>query len=272
MSTSTVNLDTIELESTLRPMGANGAPGSEDYNDSMKEILADLATVTEYINDILRPLLNGLPASATAPTNSPVGIEGRTIFADSSDSTSLFFDQKRATALSIADSLRLLNGMVTAIQTKINDVDLRVTGLATQLSVTNQNDIARSIQALSTSIGGITLRLISLESGGSISGSGVSSAPLTVPYSTNPVFNLSQSTVQQITLTGDASPTFTNPIANTEYTLFIRQDSGGGHLFTWPSSYKGGISAGLTPNTVTIFNLFFDGTNFYLVGAPIQGQ
>jgi hypothetical protein len=155
MSTSTVNLDTIELESTLRPMGANGAPDSQDYNDSMTEILTDLASITEYINDSLRPLLNGLPAAAALPTNDPVGIEGRTIYADSSDSTSLFFDANTSLALSVADSLRLLNGMVTAIQSQINDIGLRVTGLATQLSTTNQNDIARSIQALSTSLGNL---------------------------------------------------------------------------------------------------------------------
>ena len=107
---------------------------------------------------------------------------------------------------------------------------------------------------------------------GAATGNVIGTSPVTVVYSSTPIFDFSQSKVQQITLTGDATPTFINATAGTEYTLLIRQDSAGGHAFNWPSSYKGSIPAGTTASTCSPFKLIYDGTYYYLVGAPIEGQ
>jgi hypothetical protein len=100
----------------------------------------------------------------------------------------------------------------------------------------------------------------------------VGTNPVAVPYSSTPTFDFSQSKVQQITLTGDATPVFINPTAGMEYTLLIMQDSVGGHAFNWPSSYKGSIPAGTTASTASVFKLIYYGGYYYLLGAPIEGQ
>lgn len=94
---------------------------------------------------------------------------------------------------------------------------------------------------------------------------------ITVIWSANPTFDFSQGKIQQITLTGDTTPTFINAIVG-NYTLVIRQDSSGGHTWNWPNNYKGGVGAGTVASTATVFNLLYDGAVFYLAGAPIQEQ
>jgi len=166
LSTSviTLNLDTIELETTLRPFGANGAPDSLDYNDQMAEILTDLATITECINDVIRPILNALPAQAALPATNPKGIEGRTIFSDTSNQTALFYDSVAKTPLTIAQTISLLSGMIQGVTISVTNLGLQVTSLNSQLSVSNQNDTARALQAVTTALNAITARVTVLES------------------------------------------------------------------------------------------------------------
>ena len=102
--------------------------------------------------------------------------------------------------------------------------------------------------------------------------SGLNPTLITVIYSSTPVFDFSQGLAQQITLAGDATSTFINAVVGSEYTIIIRQNSTGGYTFNWPSSYKGSLPAGTTASTASVFKLFYDGTNYYLVGAPIEGQ
>jgi len=150
---STLNLATVELVSTLREAPMNGSPSSADYNDSWTESLADLASLSGFINDILLPMLNGLIGTIQpSPTAAPLGLEGRFIFGDTTDQTSLFYDDLSDTSLSIADSLRVLNGVVTTVSTAITNLTVQVTSLQTLLSSTNQNDISTALQNFSASL------------------------------------------------------------------------------------------------------------------------
>ena len=76
---STLNIQTIELASTLRTVPENGAPSSTDYNDTAREFLTDLATVAGIINDTVLPILNTLPATASG------GLYGNSLQASSED-------------------------------------------------------------------------------------------------------------------------------------------------------------------------------------------
>lgn len=143
----TLGLDTIELVSTLRTAPSKGAPSTDDFNDSQKENLADLTSIVSFINNTLLPLLNALPAEAAVD-----GIEGRTVLTDSSDRNALFYDSLAAESLTVADSLRLLNGMVETFRTQLEDMGIRVSALQTRLASDNKNDLALALQNLTNTI------------------------------------------------------------------------------------------------------------------------
>lgn len=126
---STLNLETVELVSTLRLAPKNGSPSSADYNENERERLADAASIAGYINDVLRVLLTALPAEALAPAGKPVGLEGRTLYSDTSDTSPLFFHPLNSVPLKVADSLRLLNGMLTTFQNQLTDMGIEVASL-----------------------------------------------------------------------------------------------------------------------------------------------
>lgn len=148
-----LDLSTIELVSTLRAAPQNGSPSSQDYNDSWTEALADLAALSGFVNDIVIPLMNGLSSAILPnPNGIPSGIEGRFIFSDTTDLTPLFFDTLASTPLSLADSLRILQGIIQTVQISIGTLNVEVTALQTQLSSTNQNDIAQALQNFAASL------------------------------------------------------------------------------------------------------------------------
>lgn len=157
MSAADLNLVTVELSSTLLTAPLSGAPSSSDYNESQRNTLVDLATLADFINNQLLPLINALPAGALQPTNFPVGIEGRTIWSDTSDQSALFFNTLASTPLTLADSLRLLSGTLTTMNQQLIDLGVEVATLQAQLSSTNQNDIALALQNLSASLNQLTL-------------------------------------------------------------------------------------------------------------------
>jgi len=57
-----------------------------------------------------------------------------------------------------------------------------------------------------------------------------------VPFSANPMFDLSQGLAFKYTLTGDSIGHIENGVPGNLYTFFIVQDSVGGHNFTWPEA------------------------------------
>lgn len=152
-----LNLNTVELTSTLRTAPLNGSPSSSDYNEGQRETLVDLATLSGFINNQLLPLINALPLGALQPTLAPVGIEGRTIWTDTSDQSTLFFDSLSSIPLSIADTIRVINGIVTTMQQQLIDQGVEVASLQARLASTNQNDIALALQNLSSALNQVTV-------------------------------------------------------------------------------------------------------------------
>ena len=157
---SNLNVPTVELVSTLRAAPLNGAASSQDYNDSWTESLADLASLAGFINDVLIPMLNGLSSSIQPTlTATPSGIEGRFIFSDTTDTSQVFFDNLSDTPNTIADSLRVLEGIVNAVQTTVGNLNIEVTALQTALSSTNQNDIAQALQNFAAALESLTAQV-----------------------------------------------------------------------------------------------------------------
>lgn len=150
-----VNLDTVGLVSTLRTAPLNGSPSSSDYNEGQRETLVDLAALAGFINNTVLPLINALSADALLPITAPVGIEGRTIWSDTSDQGPIFFDALATVPLSLADSLRVINGIVSTNSQQLTDLGVEVASLQARLSSTNQNDIALALQNLSSSLNSI---------------------------------------------------------------------------------------------------------------------
>lgn len=143
-----LNLNTVELVSAPLVVPANGAASSSDFNDLGKGILADLASLASLLNDSILPLVNSLKAEAL-----PLGIEGGTIFSDTGDRTSLFFD---GNPLTVADSIRLINSMLGTFQTQLNDMTVQVASVQTKLASDNRNDIASALQNLTNSMAQVT--------------------------------------------------------------------------------------------------------------------
>lgn len=159
---STINLSSVELVSTLRAAPQNGSPSSQDYNDSWSESLADLASLSGFINDIVIPLINGLNAAILPnPQGSPFGLEGRFILGDSTDVSSLFFDSLSGESLTLTESLKVLQGIVQTTQVSIQSLNVSVTALQSQLSSTNQNDIAQALQNFAATLQSLTAQVVS---------------------------------------------------------------------------------------------------------------
>ena len=265
MSTTTLNLETIELVSTLRTAPLNGSPSSQNYNDCEREQLTDLASITSFLNDVIRPLLNTLPNTAMLPTTSPVGIEGRTVNCDTSDQSSLFYNSSTSTPLSIADSLRVLQGMLTTFSTTLNNQTVQVAALQSRLSTTNQNDVSLALQSFSATLSSITSTLQtlktqvsvleSLEGAGSTTTVVVGNAVVPVIYAPTLVFNCSASVALitfELELTGDVtSSSLINTTQGELVTFIIQQDEVGGRSFVWPSNVLNPNTVSSGPNTIT---------------------
>jgi hypothetical protein len=122
----------IELVSVLHTAPANGVPSSADYVDGDLEKVTDLATIVAFINGTLLPMLNSLASSASS------GLLGTGIYTDTSAQDALVFNAATGNPLTIADSLRSLNGMIQAAQTQVTNLSQQVASLQARLSSSNQ--------------------------------------------------------------------------------------------------------------------------------------
>jgi hypothetical protein len=90
------------------------------------------------------------------------------------------------------------------------------------------------------------------------SDAGNSSTALTVDWSA--------ALAQKVTLTGNCTFTFSNPVAGAVYVLELWQDGTGSRTVTWPASVKwaGGTAPTLTTtaNKMDLITLYYDGTNY----------
>lgn len=143
MMATTLNLQTVELISTLRTVPANGSPSSTDYNDSFRETLADLASLSEFINDTLLPIINALPTAASG------GLYGDALNASSDVTNPLFYSSSEQRQLTVAEVLSAINAANSAIQKTVTDLNARVLQLSTKLATTNQTDMLSTVNALS---------------------------------------------------------------------------------------------------------------------------
>ncbi|MGA7855360.1 MAG: hypothetical protein WCA15_18715 [Candidatus Acidiferrales bacterium] len=156
---SNLNIDSVELSSTLRPVPLNGPPSSEDYNDSQQEMLSDLAALTSMINDTLLPLINGkLPSTA-----SDYGLEGRTLVTDSSNQGTLTYDSVANAPLTVAQSLQVLQGILDNYQSQLANMGVQIQDLQARFSATNQNDVNYALQSMTGSIETIQQMMTALQ-------------------------------------------------------------------------------------------------------------
>lgn len=232
-----LNLSTVELTSTLRTAPLNGSPSSSDYNSSQRENLVDLATLTDFINNTLLPLINALPAGALLPSISPVGIEGRTIWSDTSDKSTLFFDALSNLPLTIADTIRVINGIVTVNAQQLTDIGVEVASLQARLASTNQNDIALALQNLTSALNQVTVNQ-------QVQNIQITEIQGTKIVSIRPV---SPSVVTAGTTT-PISLVFTTPYADNFYTVSVSVEctDGDNGLVSVGSFQKDGVGTGIT--------------------------
>lgn len=157
MSSANLNLSTVELTSSLLTAPLNGAPSSADYNDSQRANLVDLSTIVSFLNNQVLPLINALSAGALQPASSPVGIQGSTVWTNTSDQGELFFDSLSSTPLTIYETFNILNGMITTFSQQLTDLGVEVAALQSLLASTNQNDISLALQNLSAALNQLTV-------------------------------------------------------------------------------------------------------------------
>jgi hypothetical protein len=83
--------------------------------------------------------------------------------------------------------------------------------------------------------------------------------------------NLNTRQKQRTTLTGNCTFTFTAPPGPGNFLLKVIQDATGSRLATWPASVRwaGGVAPTLTTTAtaIDIMSFYYDGTNYYGVGA-----
>lgn len=144
---SNLSLEQVDLISTQRVAPKNGAPSSMDYNDSAREVLRDLVSLTEFINESLIPILAALPEDAKD------GLTGATLLANPSEtSNAVFYDDRAGRPYTVAEVMKNLVSSNGTAQQKISDLTAKVAKLQTMLATTGQTDIIASVQSFADQI------------------------------------------------------------------------------------------------------------------------
>lgn len=146
MSTSLLDLSSVELVSTLHTAPANGAPSSSDYYDGELEKVTDLTTLAAFINNTLLPIFNALPELASA------GLLGTSIYSDVANQDALVFDSVTGDPLTVTDSMRVLYGQIQTMSTTLTNMAQQVAGLQARLSASSQNDISLALQSMTNTL------------------------------------------------------------------------------------------------------------------------
>jgi len=206
---SKIDLQSVELTTTLRTAPLNGAPSSKDYNALNKEILQDLSELSSFVNDQLLPVLAALPTEAKA------GLEGATLYANSYSTDPLFYDGQ--SPKTVADALAYLSGLVGDLHNVVDDAQGRIKALQTRLATTDQNDLRSSMQSMQDTVRGLSVSL-----------SAITGDLATLTLDKTGTRNLTQ----QITLASGVSifeVTFDSPMPlNNVYSVLVTLDGGPG--------------------------------------------
>lgn len=87
-------------------------------------------------------------------------------------------------------------------------------------------------------------------------------------------FDFNVSECNQVTLGGNRTFTFSNPVAGGIYVVKITQDSSGSRLVTWPSTVKwaGGSAPTLTSTAsrTDVIYFFYDGTSYLDIAVKLN--
>jgi hypothetical protein len=78
--------------------------------------------------------------------------------------------------------------------------------------------------------------------------------------------NWNDGNIQTVTMTGNATFTFSNPQSGASYQIIITQDATGSRTITWPTiKWKGGVVPTLTgtANSIDIVTLTYDGASYF---------
>ena len=190
-------IEPVDLVSTLRAAPANGPISSQAYNDSWREALADLASITLLLNTTLLPILNGITTEAQQS-----GLLATTIFSSNDENNPFFFDSTLSRFLTIGEVLLNLNNRLSGINTQAQDLAAQIIQLNSKLATTNQADLLSSIQGFSAQIRGIATTV-------------------------NALTNVADANTQALALTKTARLSTTAIAANSSSTVTL----------TWPSAY-----------------------------------
>jgi hypothetical protein len=90
---------------------------------------------------------------------------------------------------------------------------------------------------------------------------------LIVPFGTTPEFPGDVYTSWQITLEGDAWPSFTNILNGNLYTIIVIQDSNGEHSFHWPANVFNMTAVNPEPDGMTIQTFVAMESGLHPIGA-----
>jgi hypothetical protein len=100
-----------------------------------------------------------------------------------------------------------------------------------------------------------------------------SSVQQTISFSNNPVFNAGNGNNFKLTLTGDvAGSIVANASAGQVLRFLLCQDATGGRAFAWPTNFKSGMTLGSLPNTCSLQQFYFDGTDAYALTTGVINQ
>jgi len=95
--------------------------------------------------------------------------------------------------------------------------------------------------------------------------------PISMTFSSTPIFDGSKGNVFEMTLTGNVTGSTTiNLIAGTLYTFILIQDGTGGRTFAWPSGMKGTMLIDPTAYSTNVQQFVYDGNNLLAMGAGVS--
>ena len=78
--------------------------------------------------------------------------------------------------------------------------------------------------------------------------------------------NFDNGLTQKVTLGGNRTITFSNPVSGNKYLIHLKQDGTGSRTITWPTiKWQGGTAPTLTPtaNKSDLIFITYDGTDFF---------
>jgi hypothetical protein len=149
---SDLSLSSIELVSSLRTAALNGPPSSSDYNTFQSEVLSDLTSLANFIDEIVNPLLNTLPAAAVQ------GLDGGKMYADRTVSTPLYQDAN-GNFYTVSQVLAALSAAQGSVTQQVANISASVTLLQTRLATTQQNDLRAAVQTMRDTVSTLTVNL-----------------------------------------------------------------------------------------------------------------